>query len=573
MFPHHESQIPTIAKLASYGPTSEHGLRHLVYLRNLLKQNTSGRRVADFCCSVEHAIGLAAARFQVTAVLANAQAVANEHFRRAEIDLALRWEVVDLLAPKWPLPLFDGIVICGQRIAHHREVDWRRILRKLRYHLAQGGVLIVRDCRSSQCCGISRSYDALDLTSVTRRLREAGFLVLPDPAISSGPETIHIIARPHHLPPASLAVASWGDPGKVRLDLRYAPDEAELLDPPPNHIWEQLVFSASQGGADIVSGYAVDDPYGGVRGAEIVSNHFGVSVMPEQLTFAAGVTAFLHHLCELSDGGAITASELVHGDLESWALARDIEVRLLPESTTTDQLIAALASHKPALLHLDRPTFTGQLISLGDLAELTEIASRFGAVVLIDESASSYLGPGASAVQLINQTDNLVVLRGFTKAYSWGGLRAGFCIASQAVAQHVRELVPPLQISELALQAALKILSCGDIFGRLRARIQVFKPIVIESLLALGLEVSGRHKNLPWVAVSDAGEVASSIFADRGICALRPPPPVLTNRTENYLRLTVPLSKARMMLFLQLLGDSQRLEAVEKLHLRENDNG
>lgn len=540
MFPHHESQVPANAQAAGYDPISD--------LRNLLEQNTSGRRVADFCRSVEHAIGLAAAHFHVTAVLATAP---------AEIDLDLRCEVVDLLAPKWPLPLFDGIVICAQRIAQHREDDWRRILRKLRYHLAPLGVLIVRDCRSSQC---------LDMTNVARRLREAGFLVLST-------ETIHVIARPHHLPPAALAVASWGDPGPVQLDLRYAPDEAELLDPPPNVIWEQLVFSASQGGAGIVSGYAVDDPYGGVRGAEIVSTHFGVPVMPEQLTFAAGVTAFLHQLCELSDGGTITASELVHGDLESWALARGIEVRLLPESTTRDQLIAALASHRPALLHLDRPTFTGQLISLSDLAELTAIASRCGAVVLIDESASSYLGPGASAVQLVNQTDNLVVLRGFTKAYSWGGLRAGFCVASQAVAQHVRELVPPLQISELALHAALNILSCGDIFGRLRARIHVFKPIVIESLLALGLEVTGRHENLPWVAVSDAGEVASRIFDDRGICALRPPPPVLTDRTENYLRLTVPLSKERMMLFLRLLGDLQRLEAVEKLDLRGNDNG
>jgi len=195
-------------------------------------------------------------------------------------------------------------------------------------------------------------------------------------------------------------------------------------------------------------------------------------------------------------------------------------------------------------------------------------------VLLIDESASSYLGPGASAVQLINQTENLVVLRGFTKAYSWGGLRAGFCIASQGVAQHVRELVPPLQISELALQAALKILSCGDIFKRLRARIRVCKPIVIESLLALGLEVTGRHEDLPWVAVSDAAGAASGIFADRGICALRPPPPpVLTNPTDNFLRLTIPLSKARVMLFLQLLGCSQQLEAFEKLDLRENDNG
>jgi histidinol-phosphate/aromatic aminotransferase/cobyric acid decarboxylase-like protein len=188
------------------------------------------------------------------------------------------------------------------------------------------------------------------------------------------------------------------------------------------------------------------------------------------------------------------------------------------------------------------------------LEEIAMRGSQLGAVLLIDESASPYLGPRGSAVQLINKVDNLIVLRGFTKAYSWGGLRAAFAIASVGVAQHVRELVAPLQVSELALQAALRILSAGDIFGRLRKRIRMMKPTVIESLEKLGLEVIGRREDLPWVAVSDAEEVASRLFEKCGICALRPATALKpTEQSGKYLRLTIPLSQERMALFQRLL--------------------
>ncbi len=182
-------------------------------------------------------------------------------------------------------------------------------------------------------------------------------------------------------------------------------------------------------------------------------------------------------------------------------------------------------------------------------------ASRVGTVLVIDESAATYLGPGLSAAQLVNKVQNLVVLRGFTKAYSLGGMRTGFAIASDSVASHVRELIAPLQVSELSLRAALKLLSAGDIFGRLRERIRMMKPLVIETLEAFGLVVTGRRDDLPWVAVSDAGGAASSILDERGICGLRPAtPPLLTEPSSKFVRLTIPLSQERMTLFRRLLS-------------------
>src|SRR6185295_13649410 len=98
---------------------------------------------------------------------------------------------------------------------------------------------------------------------------------------------------------------------------------------------------------------------------------------------------------------------------------------------------------------------------------------------------------------------NLVVLRGFTKAYSWGGLRCGFALASEDLAVRVRELVPPMQVCELAFQAALRILLAGDMFEALRVRIRSVKPEFVNELTGAGLTIVQNQPDLPWVGISD----------------------------------------------------------------------
>src|ERR1019366_8393847 len=80
-------------------------------------------------------------------------------------------------------------------------------------------------------------------------------------------ETMQVLAHSLPVPPASLAVTSWATPPGVVLDLRYANDEAELLRPDPSTIWREsaAVWAADGGGP--ASHYAVDDPFGGERGA------------------------------------------------------------------------------------------------------------------------------------------------------------------------------------------------------------------------------------------------------------------------------------------------------------------
>jgi histidinol-phosphate/aromatic aminotransferase/cobyric acid decarboxylase-like protein/protein-L-isoaspartate O-methyltransferase len=576
------------------GNAAEHTAAEVSYLCRVLP--IQGRRVVDLGCGAgDRAIALAKAGFGVIGVDVCETAIEEARRRAARYGITIEWLVLDPSdGDKWPFNAVDAIVWM-QVLGSGPDFFPLRILRKIRRHLAENGMLILEQSpyrlnqnysaeayekREFSCTfesqyrptteptrsggGTSSSYDFRQFSpaELVSLVRAAGFVIEKvDSDLSQGnvataeSARTEVVARRLPSPPASLAVAEWGRQSTSQLDLRYASDEAELLDPTSAEVWQQVIRSTAHLGSELVGNYPVYDPFGAERGMEVVAEHFGCVLSPSQVTFGAGVTGFLQYLSDLADGGPIAAPGLVHGDLEAWAVNRGIEVRLVPDDVAS--LRAALETREFAMLHLDRPTFTGQFLALDELEGLIGFASRSGTFVLIDESAAPYPGPAHSAVPLVNRVNNLVVLRGFTKAYSWGGLRAGFAVASSELAPRIRELVPPLQIGELALHAVLRLLRAGDVFSRLRAHIHMVKPRVTRLLSSCGFKVIEGHPSFPWVAIANEEGGAERHFAQCGIRCLRPAPSPIMAGPPQVVRITIPLSNERITLFNDLLSGMQ----------------
>jgi histidinol-phosphate/aromatic aminotransferase/cobyric acid decarboxylase-like protein len=193
---------------------------------------------------------------------------------------------------------------------------------------------------------------------------------------------------------------------------------------------------------------------------------------------------------------------------------------------------------------------------LGVVAQVARTAADIGAVVIIDEAAATYLGPDASTARLVPATENLVVLRGFTKAYSLGGMRAAFAVASSAIASLVRDAIAPLQVSEASLKIALALLSARDAFRQLVERIRVVKPEVIAALRAANFATVDGHCDLPWIALRDSGGESSRRLEALGIRPLLPTtarafPDIFLEQPT--IRVSLPLSETRMQRFTELL--------------------
>jgi histidinol-phosphate/aromatic aminotransferase/cobyric acid decarboxylase-like protein/SAM-dependent methyltransferase len=573
----------TAATAAAVRPAPRGEGRQLAYLLQVLEQAARGRRVLDLWCgSGERGLALAGGGYDVTALDPSERALAEARLGAEREGRDVRWERADpLLDLEWPVGTVDAAV-CVQWPAAAPAADQRRLLRRIHRHLADDGVLVIghRPATLGEPAEsvAPPSPDDAPPSPRRRRLMEldvrarstaelmasvrlSGFVVeridanfMVNFPASPASDAVQLVARPLRVPPEALAVTAWATPPGVQLDLRYASDEAELLDPAPGDVWEAMLGALDRAGADVVAAYPVDDPYGAERTVEEVSRFFGVPLAPGQLTFAAGVTSLLHDLAGLADGGRVTAPALVHPDLAAWAVGHGSEIVLCDGEPGRGELLRALETTRPALLHLDRPDFLGRFLELDELCEVAAAAARLGAAVVVDESPAPYLGPSGSAATLVGRVDNLVVLRGFTKAYSLGGMRAAFAVASAGVARRVRELVAPMQVGELALRASARLLAAGDVFARLRERVREVKPRTVALLRGTGVDVLPNHETLPWVGISDPGGAASDFLEARGIRALRPAPaPVRPAPRLDVLRLTVPLSDERMALFRALL--------------------
>jgi histidinol-phosphate/aromatic aminotransferase/cobyric acid decarboxylase-like protein len=489
---------------------------HPSAVRDLLAEG-GGRLLALLDCGAgADAAALTAAGWRVVGLDASELDIGLA--RRAQPDCD--WELANpVLDEIWPLETVD----VAYWAARGSEFERRRVLRRVRRHLAPDGLLYVEGMGECETL-----------------VRQAGFSI-------KHVQGSAVVARPVAQPPQGLAVAEWGIAATASLDLRYAPDETALLELSAEQIWQEVLGGAA-GAADH---YPVDDPYGAARGAAAVARFYARPLAPQQVTFSSGVTSLLRDLAGLADGGPIIAPELVHPDLENWAVALGSTVVTVPEPATRTDVAGAVRRHGGALVHLDRPGFAADAMSLSDLERI----AAAGAPVLVDESAAAYLGAQASAVQLVGRLDNLVVVRGFTKAYSLGGLRIGFAVASPAIAVRVRELVTPMGAGGLALQTALAMLDAGDVFGRLRIRIRRCKRTMARLLETHGLHPLASHPDVPWLAVDDRGGRASAALGAAGIRGLPPVPvPGASAPATELLHLTVPLSDERMALLRDLLA-------------------
>jgi histidinol-phosphate aminotransferase len=131
-------------------------------------------------------------------------------------------------------------------------------------------------------------------------------------------------------------------------------------------------------------------------------------------------------------------------------------VLLTPELTyDTAALLKTIAERQPDVTIICSPNNpTGCLIAAADLRRLLE-ASR--GLVVIDEAYHEFARQ--SVVPLLNDYENLVVLRTFSKAMAFAALRIGYLLAAPELVQEIRKALLPYNLnafSQLAAEVAIE---------------------------------------------------------------------------------------------------------------------
>jgi histidinol-phosphate aminotransferase len=142
--------------------------------------------------------------------------------------------------------------------------------------------------------------------------------------------------------------------------------------------------------------------------------------------------------------------------------------RLLSSVTTRTKILFLCSPNNP----------TGNQFGIDEIKSLAE---GFPGVVVVDEAYVEFAD--YSAVSLIKNYENLIVVRTFSKAFGLAGLRLGYGVASVKIAKALSEYVsPPFAVNTFSLKVGAKILENIEIVKHAIQRVRAEREKMVKAL-------------------------------------------------------------------------------------------
>ncbi|MQA13460.1 MAG: histidinol-phosphate transaminase [Pseudonocardiaceae bacterium] len=169
-----------------------------------------------------------------------------------------------------------------------------------------------------------------------------------------------------------------------------------------------------------------------------------------------------------------------------------------------DAMLAAITPDTRLVFVCNPNNPTGTAVRRAELERFLD-AVPDGVLVALDEAYREFVSDSdvPDGVELALDRDNLAVLRTFSKAYGLAGLRVGYCVASEPVAEALRKVYVPFSVNSVAQAAALASLDAADEMLARCGDIAVERDRVRDALIDAGYEVPESHSNFVWLPLGD----------------------------------------------------------------------
>lgn len=104
-----------------------------------------------------------------------------------------------------------------------------------------------------------------------------------------------------------------------------------------------------------------------------------------------------------------------------------------------------------AVIYLDNPNNpTGQMITAGEIEMVLRRAKAKDVCVIVDEAYGDFVSKRESAMQLMDEYENLIVLRTLSKGFGMAGIRAGYIAASKELISFMNQITNPYAVGQMS---------------------------------------------------------------------------------------------------------------------------
>ena len=209
--------------------------------------------------------------------------------------------------------------------------------------------------------------------------------------------------------------------------------------------------------------------------------------------------------------------------------ARSVQVPLLAdERHDLPSMLEAIDDSTRIVFVCNPNNPTGEAVRRDELTEFID-AVPSDVIVVLDEAYREFISDTdvPDGLDFFHGQNNVVVMRTFSKAYGLAGLRVGFAIAPEPIAEGMRKTALPFGVSSIAEDAALAALECEDeLFERVRHLSQE-RDRVWQALADQGWDIHPSHANFVWLRLGertqefaqacDAAGITIRAFPDEGV--------------------------------------------------------
>jgi len=180
-------------------------------------------------------------------------------------------------------------------------------------------------------------------------------------------------------------------------------------------------------------------------------------------------------------------------------------------------------SRRHRVVILENPNgFVGNRHPFPGIKTLIQRARTLGVLVLVDEAYFHFIDE--TAADLIPVFDNLVVVRTFSKAFGFAGLRAAYLLSQEKNIQYLSRVKPMHELNSMAIAAIETLLAREGEFDRFIEKTKKSLAYLKTALWNLGIPTSDSRANFLAARLGKLvdGTEASTYLRDKGFLIRRP---------------------------------------------------
>lgn len=144
-------------------------------------------------------------------------------------------------------------------------------------------------------------------------------------------------------------------------------------------------------------------------------------------------------------------------------------------------------------------------------AEIKKLADKLKgkSILLVDEAYVDFAK--SNCIGLVNECENIIILRSMSKGYSLAGIRFGFGIAQKELIEGLRKVKDSYNVDAIAIAAAAAAISDQEYFRANVEKVIAERERLCEELGKLGFDVGKSEANFVLARCVDAAKVYEAL--------------------------------------------------------------